>query len=90
MAKIKVTKPTSAELEKMNVTSWGTWGCEVSVFDWTYDNTETCYILDGRVIVKTDEGETEIKAGDLVTFSKDLSCTWDVKKAIRKHFRFGD
>lgn len=39
MAKIKVTKPTSAELEKMNVTSWGTWGCEVSVFDWTYDNT---------------------------------------------------
>jgi len=26
--------------------------------------------------------------GDLVTFPAGLSCTWDVKKALRKHYQF--
>jgi elongation factor G len=31
----------------------------------------------------------EIKAGDLVTFPQGLKCTWQVKKAVRKHYKFG-
>ena len=88
MSKIDVKKPTKEDLDKLGVESWGTWECDVSVFDWEYDTEETCYILDGQVVVKSDEGETEIKAGDLVTFRKGLRCVWDVKKPIRKHYRF--
>ncbi len=88
MSSITVKKPTQDELEVLDVKSWGTWGCEVSNFDWEYSDIETCYILEGRVVVKTDAGETEIQAGDLVTFPKGLKCVWDVKSAIRKHYRF--
>jgi len=88
MSKIDVKKPTKEDLDKLNVKSWGTWECDVSVFDWEYDTEETCYILDGHVVVRSEEGETEIKAGDLVTFRKGLKCVWDVKKPIRKHYRF--
>ena len=66
-----------------------TWSKEVSVFDWEYDATETCYVLEGEVKVTTPEGETvEFGAGDLVTFPRGLKCTWEVRKPIRKHYRF--
>ena len=29
-----------------------------------------------------------IRAGDLCTFKEGLSCTWDVKKPINKHYKF--
>jgi uncharacterized protein len=29
----------------------------VSVFDWEYDATETCYVMEGEVKVTTSEGE---------------------------------
>lgn len=82
--------PTSKEmLESRKVSSWPIWTNEVSRFDWYYDETEECYILEGRVIVETPEGERiEIKAGDFVTFQKGLACTWDIKKFIRKHYNF--
>ncbi len=30
----------------------------------------------------------EIKAGDLAVFPEGMSCTWDVKKPINKHYKF--
>ena len=30
----------------------------------------------------------EIKAGDVATFPAGMSCVWDVKKAINKHYKF--
>ncbi len=42
--------------------SWPTWGCPASKFDWYYDQTETCYVLEGRVIV-TPTGEAGAPAG---------------------------
>ena len=30
-----------------------------------------------------------IKAGDFVKFPKNMSCTWNVTKAINKHYNFG-
>ncbi len=88
MAKIIVRRPDKKELEELKVTSWGTWGCEVSTFDWEYDSDETAYVLEGHVLVKTEDSVTEINAGDLVTFPKGMKCVWEVKKPIRKHFRF--
>jgi uncharacterized cupin superfamily protein len=30
-----------------------TWSKEVSVFDWEYDASETCYVMEGEVKVTT-------------------------------------
>jgi len=89
MTKIEVKVPTEKELKELGVKSWDIWTCEVSVFDWEYTEVETCYFLEGNVVVKTKEGETELKPGDLVTFPKGLKCVWEVKKPVRKHFKFG-
>ncbi|KAI7845671.1 hypothetical protein COHA_000785 [Chlorella ohadii] len=83
------SSPSEQELKALGVRSWPTWGCEASKFPWSYDSAETAYVLRGRVIVTPDGGEpVEVKAGDLVTFPKGMSCTWDVKEAIHKHYNF--
>ena len=46
--KMKKKIPTEEELEKLNVKSWGTWTKEASEFDWSYGDTETCYILESN------------------------------------------
>lgn len=82
--------PTEGDLKKLDVESWGTWTKEVSEFDWSYDDTETCYLLEGDVEVtdsKTGE-KIEFKKGDLVQFEKGLKCVWNVKKPVRKYFNF--
>ncbi len=87
--KIKIEKPDKNELDKRNVTSWPIWEKEVSDFDWHYDSTEECYLLQGRVIVKTENGETvEFGKGDFVTFPEGMNCRWEVKEPVRKHYRF--
>ena len=89
---MKKKKPTEELLNKLNVKSWGTWEKEKSIFDWSYDETETCYILEGNVEVtdsKTGE-KLQFQKGDLVQFPKGLDCVWNVKKPIRKYYKFGD
>lgn len=88
MSRIKIARPDPAEIERLGVKSWDTWGCEISIFDWEYDATETCFILEGEVVVKTDQEEVRITPGDLVTFPRGLKCVWEVSAPIRKHFRF--
>ncbi|MFW9827465.1 MAG: cupin domain-containing protein [Candidatus Thorarchaeota archaeon] len=88
--KMKKKKPTEEELKDIGVKSWGTWNKEVSEFDWSYGDTETCYILEGEVeVTDSDTGEKiEFTKGDLVQFEKGLKCVWKVKKPIRKYFSF--
>jgi uncharacterized cupin superfamily protein len=88
-ANIEVRKPNDAELESLGVRSWPTWTKEPSTFDWRYDESETCYLLEGDVEVTTSEGTVKFGAGDLVTFPSGLSCTWTVKVGVRKHYKFG-
>ena len=88
--KMKKKIPTEDDLKRLGVESWGTWSKEVSEFDWSYDDTETCYILDGEVEVRDPlSGEKiDFKKGDLVQFERGLKCVWDVKKPVRKYFNF--
>ncbi len=88
MAQIKVEKPDKGKLDSLGVNSWSSWECDVSSFDWSYDTDEVCYILDGKVKIKTPEEEVEINKGDLVTFPKGLKCTWNVLQKIRKVYTF--
>tara|TARA_B100000945_G_scaffold307330_1_gene295671 strand:+ start:1570 stop:1845 length:276 start_codon:yes stop_codon:yes gene_type:complete len=90
--KIKVNSPCSAStIIKYGIKNWPIWECEPSTFPWTYNEKEICLILNGEATISTDEGNTySIKAGDLVTFSSGLNCTWTINKKIRKHYRIGE
>ena len=78
---MKKKLPSEEELKKLKVESWGTWTKEKSVFDWFYDETETCFMLEGEVeVTDSDTGEKlEFKKGDLVQFPKGLKAVWNVK-----------
>jgi len=88
--KIIVEKPQEPRLVELGVRSWpiGTKG--VSTFDWQYDEKEICLFLEGDVTVQTPSGSVSFGKEDLVTFFKGLSCAWQVKKPVRKHYRFGE
>ena len=89
---VKIEKPTDAYLERESVLTWPIWTKEVSKFDWHYDQKEICYLLEGVVEVSYSENGkdkiVEFKAGDMVTFSQGLSCFWNIKEAVRKHYKF--
>lgn len=82
--------PSKERLTALGVSSWPTWSKEVSTFPWSYSEQEIAYVLEGEVTVTPKDGApVSFGAGDLVTFSAGLSCTWQVKKALRKHYHFG-
>jgi len=82
--------PGKKRLKELGVTSWPSWTKEVSEFPWEYDEQETCYFLEGKVVITPDGGKlVKIGKGDLVTFPNGMTCTWKIKKDVRKHYRFG-
>jgi uncharacterized protein len=87
--KISIEKPDQSDLKKRGVYEWPIWEKEVSKFDWHYDQIEECYLLEGHVIVEYENGKiAEFGKGDFVTFQKDLSCVWEVKQPVKKHYNF--
>lgn len=83
-------QPVAATLEQMGVFHWPIWQKEVSEFPWVYDEAETCYFLEGDVIVTPEGGEpVAMGKGDLVTFPAGMACTWKIQKAVKKHYNFG-
>ena len=89
---ILVTSPCpKSTIDELGITDWPIWTCNASSFDWTYDEKETCLLIEGQVTV-TPKGEQPVKfsAGDLVTFPAGMDCRWEVHQAVRKYYRFGD
>jgi uncharacterized protein len=91
MSGIKVEhEPSEARLSELGVREWPLWSKEVSDFPWSYDAEETCYFLEGEVVVTPEGGKpVQIGKGDLVTFPTGMECTWQIKKPVRKHYTFG-
>jgi len=86
---IKKEKPTQETLESFKVEDWSPWECEPSTFDWEYFENERCYILEGKAVIETPNGDkVEISRGDLVLFPKGLKCCWQILEKIRKVYRF--
>ena len=87
--KIEIRKPKMEDIEKEGIMSWPIWEKEISRFDWHYDQTEECYLLEGKAVVETDDGENvQFSKGDFVTFPKGLSCVWEIKEPVKKHYNF--
>ncbi len=88
MNEIKIEKISDEEVEKRGIKSWGTWEKEVSEFDWEYTSEEHCYIIEGKAIIETPDGNVEIKKGDYVVFPVGLKCKWKVVDPIKKYYNF--
>ncbi len=88
MEKVTIRQISNEEIEERGITGWGIWEKEVSSFPWHYDAEEECLLIEGEVEVDTGEKKYTIQAGDFVTFKKGLDCHWNVKKPVRKYFRF--
>jgi len=84
---IIVRKPTQSEIEFMQ--KQPIWEKEISTFPYSYDQQEMCLILEGDVEVTHKDGSAKFGPGDLVIFPEGLSCNWNIKKAVRKHYKFG-
>ncbi|MBR6407430.1 MAG: cupin domain-containing protein [Clostridia bacterium] len=90
MNKVLVKTMSREEADMLlGVNGWGRWSCGAETFDWSYPQSETCYILEGEVTIKYDGNSVSFKAGDLVYFCKGLDCTWCVTKPVRKFYSFG-
>ena len=89
MSEVQVHRPAEQELQELDVYSWPTWGCEISAFDWVYEQRELCYFLEGQVRIWHDgEYVAELGPGDLATFPQGYKCRWEVMERINKHYRF--
>ena len=88
---IKVLKPDQETLARAGVHRWPIWEKETSKFDWTYGDSETCLVLEGRVRVTPRGGQpVEFGPGDVVVFPAGMECVWEVLAPIRKHYAFGE
>jgi uncharacterized protein len=89
-SQIKIERqPSQERLNELGVFSWSIWEKEVSQFPWTYDAEETCYFLEGDVVVTPDDGEpVKMGKGDLVTFPAGMRCTWKIESDVKKHYFF--
>ena len=86
---ITIKKLSEGELKKKGVFDWPIWEKEASRFDWHYDEVEECYFLKGKVVVEAKDAKSiTFGKGDFVTFPKGLSCVWDIKEPVRKHYNF--
>ncbi|TJZ73495.1 cupin domain-containing protein [Chitiniphilus eburneus] len=80
----------AARQQELGVKDWPIWSKEVSQFPWHYAEPETCWLIEGKVRVTTQDGEqVTLVAGDLARFDAGLRCTWEVLEPLSKHYRFG-
>ena len=85
---IFIHKPSDKEIDKKKILSWPIWTCNVSEFDWEYDQQESCLLLEGEVEVASDNKAVTFGVGDFVVFPRGLKCRWKVIKPVRKHYSF--
>ena len=82
--------PDEERLKELGVSDWPIWTKEISEFPWSYDEQERCYFLEGDVVVTPSGGDpVEMGRGDMVTFPEGMSCTWEIRQDVKKHYKFG-
>ena len=86
--KILIEKISAKKIGERGINDWPIWTCNVSEFDWEYEETESCYLLEGEVKVESKFETVQFSSGDFVIFPKGLKCRWKITKPVRKHYKF--
>ena len=79
-------------LKERGVRQWDVWessSVPSKKFDYTYDKTESVYIIDGEAVVTPKDGRKAVvlKPKVFASFPKGLNCVWDVKSPVRKYYK---
>ena len=88
MSRVIIKQLPEEEIAGRGIRKWPVWTKEVSRFSHFYDGTEECLFLEGEVVIETADGDYTIHPGDFVVFGKGLECVWDIRKPVKKHYRF--
>lgn len=88
MNRVKLERLGERDIKRRGIKNWGIWEKEPSEFDWYYTQEEHCYIIEGKAIIKMEDGEVEIKKGDYVVFPPGLKCKWKVIERMKKYYNF--
>ena len=63
---VKTNCPESSVKVK-GIQNWPIWTCYAIYFDWSNENKETCFLLEGEMTVTPEKGHSvKFSAGDLV------------------------
>jgi uncharacterized cupin superfamily protein len=85
-----IRQADEAAVSAQGIRDWPIWEKEASTFPWTYADREVCYFLAGDVVVTPDGGEpVSMGKGDIVTFPAGMSCVWEIREDVEKHYQFG-
>jgi hypothetical protein len=88
MNKLEIFKPDEAEINLKGIRNWPVWEKEVSRFPHIYEEDEHCLFLEGEVVIESGEDKVTLLPGDYVIFRNGLSCIWDIRKPVKKHYNF--
>jgi uncharacterized cupin superfamily protein len=86
--RIEIEQPDHDELEEAGVFDWPVWEHDEDKFDWYFDKTEHCYIIEGVADIVSEFDTITVKPGDYLIFPAGLECVWDIRSKIRKHYSF--
>jgi len=85
---IIIKKLPKSDYLNLGIHTWPIWEKEVSVFDWSYQEKEQFFLIEGEVTIKTHHAEYNILPGDYVVCPKGLECHWEITKYVKKHYHF--
>jgi len=66
--------------------SFGIFKMENNHFELTYPNDEVMMIMEGGVIITTDNGELNLEAGDIIQVKEGLKATITTKRFVKIFF----
>jgi uncharacterized cupin superfamily protein len=65
----------------------GLWTHEPASLPYVFPGDETFHVLEGEVTIRVDGGESVTLApGDIASFTKGQSSTWEITKPFKKFF----
>ncbi len=86
---ITVQQPSKTDLGTQGILDWSLWSHPEAKFPWSYEDEESCYLLEGKVTVTPKGGKpVTIVKGDLVTLPKGLKCDWEIHEPLKTHYKF--
>jgi uncharacterized protein len=67
----------------------GIWQAECGTWRVVFSESEFCYLLEGRIVVRGDDGSVQtFKAGDAFVSPAGFTGTWEIVERAKKYYAF--
>ncbi|CRK82176.1 cupin domain-containing protein [Neobacillus massiliamazoniensis] len=83
-----IIKQMSWEKAKsLGIDTWEVWDSGPSVTEGEFPEQETCYFLEGELLVTVGDTVHLIQPNMLVSFPKGLPCKWEIPHYVKKAYK---